>query len=304
MFMHPYETTPCSSYVLKDIVSALQHALANGELRPAKTLKNHVVEDIYEVPPYGKAVPPFSHPISFSHHKGTAWALDTRAFVRELRTGDQKIVNPTEYQFLLLRGMMTKRWAEGESSEFLSVADLPARVFIRLLSEGIVRRLGLSPMDQQTLVVVTGFYFFSTFYPEVKFEEDELLKIATRITRLTAVPVTRVLEILDPLPKPKDVYDYCNLLKTAVGSSRLDKFTPGLLYAIVGGCWYGAAAREVVAVSLEYPPTFFAMLYMALTDRSYRTAYFTKMVISVDKGGAGKSFLTAMTRYLEADTHV
>lgn len=304
MFKYPYETTPASSYVLKDIVSSIQHAMVDGQLRPAQTLGRKTVEGVYEVPPYVKAIAPFSHPVFFNHFGKDVCVIDTRPFVRELTGGERKIQAATEFQFAMVRAILSKAWAEGDPTEFSSFGDIAARAFIRFLSEGIVRRLALSPMDQQALTAVTGFYWYSLFDPSIGESESSRLKVAGKIARITLVPADKVIQIIDQLEPIHDLQGYCDALRKVVDTTRLEKITPALIYAIVGGAWFGAAARETVAISLEYPPYFLAMVYMSLTDRSYNSAQFSKLIQQIDKNGLGKDFVQIMTSFMERATHV
>lgn len=305
MFKYPYETTPCSSYQLKEIVSSLQHAVVNGELGTAKTLKNTPVEGLREVPPYLKAVPPFSHPLAFDHFGKQQLVIDVRPFVSQLRSDNSiRITNPGEYQFMVLRGMLTQGWARGDQSDFATFGDIAPRVFIRLLSEGIMRRLSLSPMNQQDLAIVTGYYFFCMFKSDDHFEDREVLKIAARISRITAINVEKILQVIEPLSVLKNVHDYCNTIKVAIDSPRTQDINPGMLYAIVGGAWFGAAAREIMAVAIEYPPYLYALIYLSVNDRGFRNAYFSKLVEAVAKGNSGKDFSNNLVAYLETLTHV
>lgn len=300
MFKNAYETTPCSAYALAGIVAALKVAMVDGQLHQVQSPKNIPVDGLFEVPPYLKAVGPFSHTIALDHFGKKIYVIDTRPFTRGNDRETFKIVNATEYRFALLRGMLTKLWSEGQGMDLVSFGDVAPRAFVKLLSEGITRRLGLSPLDQQALVAVTGFYYYCQYETEETLSERDLLKIVTRVSRETAVPVQKQLELLEGQVKINDIHGYTEAVKRIVGSPRLEHLNPGLVYAIVTGCWYGAAAREIVAVALEHPPTFHAMVYMALTDRSYHSAYFAKLIEAVNKGPNGKQYLANFSAYLEA----
>lgn len=304
MFKNAYETTPCSAYALAGIVAALKVAMVEGQLQPVQSSRNIPVTGLFEVPPYLKAVGPFSHTIALEHFGKKIYVIDTRPFTRGTENGAMRVVNPTEYKFAVLRGMLTQQWAEGHVSDLATFGDVAPRAFIKLLSEGITRRLGLSPLDQQALVAVTGFYYYCQFEVEEQLTERDFTKLVMRISRNTAVPAEKVIELLDGQPKIVDIHGYVQTMKQVVRSTRLEQLNPGLIYSIIGGSWYGAAAREIVAVSLEHPPTYLAMVYMALTDRSYHTAYFTKLVEMVNKGPNGKEFLANFSAFLEASLNV
>ncbi|MNH46795.1 hypothetical protein D3C79_1097310 [compost metagenome] len=55
-----------------------------------------------------------------------------------------------------------------------------------------------------------------------------------------------------------------------------------------------------MAVALEHLPTFLAMVYMSLLDRSYRNSGVAKVVLQADRSGAGKSFILNLSRLIEA----
>lgn len=305
MFTLPYETTPNGSYQTEEIRKALLHALISGELRPVVSGSKHsesngeILKGVQEVPPYLKSIPAFSQPMWVENDNNKMLVIDSRAFVREGRDGSIKITNPTEYRFLTLRAILTRAWIEGSKAEQSQFGDYPATVFSRILTEGLVRRLGLSPMDQMNLSVISAYYYFSLFLSvDAELTDIDRVKLATRVSRATRVAVDKVMALTDQLPILGDINAYSAALKEAVGSTRLSKLNAGLIYAIVGGCWFGAHARESVAISLEYPPIFLAMLYMALTDRSYHSAFFTKTALSTDKEAARQNFTKSMGAYL------
>lgn len=304
MFKFPYETTPCSSYNLADIRKGLQHAMVEETLKPAVTLKGAEVQGLLSVPPAIKTIAGFNHPLSVDHFGKQYVVVDTRAFETQKVSGEFRINNPTEYQFAVLRGALTVAWAEGDNAELAQLGDLPVRVFARLVSEGIVRRLNMNPGDQMKLAALAGYWHLCSYIPEESIDHDLAIKMATKVARATQISVERVLEVIEGLgdgtnfPVIRNVQMFCDSAFRAVESSRLEHLNTALLYAIVGGCWFGSAAREVVAVALEYPPTFLAMLYMALTDRTYHSAFFTKLVQTADRNNAGEDFKKRLIHFM------
>jgi hypothetical protein len=311
MFLLPYQTTPCSAYVLTGIVSALQHAAIDGQLVAAQTGKNVPIEGLFVVPPYVKAVAPFAHPLRIEVSGKSMLVLDARAFTREDRINDQlRITNPNEYEFLTLRGRLTQAWTQGYESDLQSVGVIVPQVYTRLISEGIVRRLGLNPMDQQYLAVVTAFYYACLFTDEASLQEHDVAKYAARISRITNINTIAVLQILDQL-KGEDqelrvlsnIESLVEAIRKVGSSPRLEALNAGLLIQAVGGVWFGANAREMVAVSLEYPPYFIALIYMALTDRTFHGAPLSKLVEQLNKRDAGKDFVRNLANFLEMTSH-
>lgn len=312
MFQTPYDTTPCDSYdqALIQIRRALGQAMTNNELVIANTLEGEACDGLWMVPPYLKSVPQFGHPLMLEHFGKRYVVIDARPFIRQSQTGEIKVASSTEYRFLLTRGLLMQAWLAGEQADMVNVGDIAPKVFSRFLSEGIVRRLGLSPSDQLRLTVLSAFFYFCQFSPQLAYGEDDQVKLAQRISRLTTINVERVLEVFhilvdeETLPAIGNMSDYCEAARRVCESPRLQSLDLRLLYATVGGGWFGANARENVAVALEYPPTFLAMVYMALTDRSYHKAFFTQLVEQVDRSGLGKTFVMRLTTFLEPGSYV
>lgn len=303
MFNTPYETTPCASYVLKDSVSALKHALVSDDLQIARTVKGTPLQGIYTVPSYLKGIAPFFHPLVFDHNGRQVVAIDTRAYLKTNAAGQSVISQPAEYGFLLVRAALVKLWADGEQSALLAAADLPASVFMRWVSESLVRRLGLSPSDQQALVALSGFFYFSQFTNEPMTDERSHINVASRIARLTRVPVAVTLELLRDAGRVDSVFEFVELLKARVQSPRMENLNPGLLYAVLGGSWFGAAGREIAGVALEYPPYLAAMIYTAVNDRSYRKTGLNKLVEQLDRNQAGKTFSHQIAHLMQGLTN-
>lgn len=304
MFKLPYHTTAGSSVILKETIKHLQQAIVNKELIVPNTLKKTPVTGLREVPPYLKAIPAFSHPLVFEHFNEMQYVIDARTYTSAQRDNTVRVTSPAEYQLLLYRAMLVRGWFQGDADELLSFADLPARVFIRLVSEAIVRRMHLSPLDQMSITVITAYFFFCQFTAKEQYEEQEVIRIATRISRLTAVPVEKILSILDGLPVIQNLYEFCAALKSKNESSRLESLNPGLLVAITTGSWYGASGREMVAVALEYPPYLFALVHAALNERGYQKTGLGMIVETVDKGGMGKDFTARFIQYLKSSNEL
>lgn len=315
MFNYPYDTTAGSAYVLKDIVSALQHAAIDGQLLTAHTGKNIPIEGLFEVPPYLKSVGQFAHPLAFERGGKTQIAIDTRPFTRLDRDGHTVHTSaPSDRAFAILRGRLTQAWTQHRYADMAVLGDIAPTVFFRLLSEGIVRRLGLSPMDQQGLVVLACYFYFGQFEQRTELTERDVLKFAQRISRLSAINVERVLQVLDGLivetddgPKTYPVLQnldaFVKACQKTSSNPRMQTLNTGLLMASVVGGWYGPAAREVMAIGLEYPPIWIALVYTALQDRSFNGAQFTKLVQQCDKRDMGKQFAFNVAAFLEVTAH-
>lgn len=305
MFLTPYQTTACSATVgLPQIQSALQRAEVHDDLVPAATLKGTVLEGVVLVPPYVKDIKPFTMPLDFDTPKGKKVAVDVRGLLKMTGERSFKIIAPGEYEGAVLRAALAYQWMDGAATDFRNFGDIAARVFIRLLSETIVRRLNLSPFEQQAVVVTSGLFYYSNFLPapagDAHLSEAEKERIAVAVARLTRISPQTVINFMEgDLPRITDLDSYCDALRFIVKSPRLEKVDAAFIMTLMGGYWYGGNARQLMAVALEYPPTWIGLVYQALNDRSFHGAGLTKMVEAENRGNSGAQFIRDVASYLE-----
>lgn len=290
MYSNPYQTTPCADYNLARIEEAIKLAEIEGTLQSAKSADGNYILGLTLVTSANREIPPFAHPLYIKNEEKGILYLDVRGCTRVDREGKLSVSSKTEYDFALLRGKLSRHWLSGNVVELLALGQLPLTVYARWISENITRRFGLDPLSQMKATIVAGFFFLSMFREEAELTEQEKIKFAGQISRATRIPVETILEHADSLTPMSSVKDLVTNLITVVGNVRLEKLSTGLLYASLGGSWFGGNANETSAVALEHPPTFLAMVFTSLHERGYRNAGLAKVVLNCDKGDLGKSF--------------
>lgn len=305
MFLTPYQTTQCSMIDIKSIQSALQRHDVHGDLQPATTPKGHVVEGVVVVPPYLKGLKPFSLPLDYEGPKGRQVALDVRGITRATGESSYKILSGAEFEGSVLRGALTKAWMDGGASDMRRFHDLPAKVFIRLLSEVICRQLHLPPEDQLGITAACGLFYFSNFIADETLSADELDRIVVAVSRITRIRATQVQDYYaGELPRVTNLATFCDAMRHITKNPRLEKVDPAFIITLMGGIWFGGDARRLVAVALEYPPIWLALVYQAATDRSFHGSRLTKMVEEENRGNASASFARQIVDYLELESDV
>jgi hypothetical protein len=303
-----YQTTAASAAAAatKPIQMALKQAFIHGDLAPAKSLKGEIIEGVYIVPPYLKGVAPFTMPLEFETAHGEAIAVDARGFMRGNDADSLKVVQPGEYEGAVLQAALTRIWRRNGATEMRRWNDLAAKVYIRLVSETLVRVLHLSAYDQQPLAVLTGYFYYTLFIGNQEILRNEAItheereKIIVAVSRITRVNPSKVEEIIrEDLTRPYTLQDFAEMLKREIPTPRLEKLSDALIMQMLGGIWYGGNARQLVAVALEFPPAWLTMIFQAVNDRGFRGAGLTKMVEDNNKQDAGARFTRDVLNALE-----
>jgi hypothetical protein len=307
VFKTPYTTTPCLGYTaaVAGIRAELARALIQGELTLVSTASNQPVNGVFEVPPYVKSIPPYTHPLPMepeSYSTIPRVVVDTRAFTKsdENRVVTAASGQQSDLEFFRLYARLTHRWGGGYVNDFKHLGQIAPTMFIRWLAGSVGSKLNLTPFDLVGVTAITGYYFYCQFLDADQVTEAEKLKIAQQVARATSIPPNKVLEYIDrATTTPVCITTYVKALQEAVDTTRFDKFSPGLIYQIIGGHWWGAHAREVVAVALEFPPAFYAMLFSAFTNKGVRRSIFATQALRVARGDEGNQFAMALARFIE-----
>lgn len=293
MFLSPYQTTPCKDYNLKAIVQELLLGKVEGMLLDRG-------DGIWLTTPSLSQVPIFTQPITrieMDNRKDVPDVIiDGRTLLRHNRSGsgdEWTVSNLTEHEFQLMRAKLQKLWMQDsfDKLDLLRVGDLGAITFINWVCKSLSSKLGLDPQQYLNTTVIVGYYYASLHYEETQFDEDTKMKIAQQVSRWTRVPVINSLSIIDQLGYMETVRDLVDALKVHGGSMRLNQLNIGLIYALLGGSWFGNNSRETVAVSLEHPPTFTALMKAALELRSYKNAMLSKVASMQVRAGNDAEYL-------------
>lgn len=274
MFKSPYETTVCRTHRVQDIVKDFQEMMISGELVP------FVGDHTYHIPLDDKQTKPFAHPMVVENRNDNNQSIivDLRGVARN-HPSSGELSGGSDLEFARKRvGLMSMAWVNGSPKDLLNTGTYQITIFSTLISENLGRRMNLNIETQVRVRILAAFYYICLFEQDrltFKGNEDpEYLKFAKIVSRAVRVPLDKVLEVTDPITEYNieriDMEAFCALLREYSGSVRLDKLKPAVVYTMLGGVWFGANNVETVAVSLEHPPTFVAMLHQVMNDRGYR----------------------------------
>jgi len=295
MKVSPYDTKPCASYNMADTLKHLRLAFVEGTLY---SLEGTSLNGIYLVSPRNREIKPFTHPVLIEHAGQTVVVIDARALIRE-DGSTYKVANHTEFQFNVTRAALTLYAHRHSMEDIGNLGDLALTTFARYVSENITRRLNLNPEEQMKLAMVASFWHLCGMRELTELTESDLQRMVPRVARCTKLNAQWIFDNIGPIRYMDGVVDFVAVVKEVIPNRRLEQLDVALLYAMLGGGWFGFNAREVVAVALEHIPTWYAIIYTALIDRSFRKAPIANVVQINDRNGAGKQFTINLARMLE-----
>jgi hypothetical protein len=304
-----YETTALQGYQTRAVTTALGPAVINGAVHYEADF-NLPIMQVEGGSSFSDAIPPFKHPIVASYQSlnipqipGYAdksdWntVVDYRPMGRvNPQTGKFDIRDESQYKLMQVRARLGAIWAN-DGARYMRDFPVAMGVFAAWISEQASGKFGLSPIEQMKLSILTAVYYASMFEADFRPDEREKTRLAGVIKAATGTKVEEILPILDQIESLNGVNEYLGMAAEVTGSVRLKEFNLAVLHGLVFGTWYGGAdAKELIAVALEHPPTWLAVLCAAFTDRTFHEARLSRLVQRNSYRNEGKNFVNAAKR--------
>jgi hypothetical protein len=288
-----YDTTACVGYNLSKTVSAIEAAYSEGSVQivPLTNIKQVVGGTALS-----NNIPAFSHPlITIVHNREIGdMFIDVRSFgVFDNVNQVFKVRNDIDYKLMVARAKLNYLWVEENQVQLRDVSNAPMAIFASWISEAIGRRFALDPREQFNLGILAAIFYNSQFTNETEFNERDKLRSINAITRALRASAQDVIDILDKVSLVKSVTEFCALSEEVTGSIRLKELNVGILFSIMGGTWFGTNAKEMVAVAIEHPPTWLAILLASFTERTFRNSQIAKLTERNSFRQSGEDFVRA-----------
>jgi hypothetical protein len=301
LFYTAYDTTACGGYVLDKLEASLKAALIHGQYH--RDNGSNIIE-IQGNGSIAAAVPEFQHPFLLEFDGEKLIAIDARPYGSFDRLkGTFTVRNTIEHALLLRRAQLNDVWVNEDPALLRDVSPVAMSLFASWVSENVARRFALDPKEQLNLAILAAFHYLSLFTDASFLEDTTRMKMATQISRGMRCSAEDVLSVLDDQSRPcHSIADFCSFAAGATGSVRLQAFNPGVLVSIIKGTWFGTGAAEMLAVALEHPPTWLALLMAAHVERTYKNSGLAKLVERQAHKEPNKQFLRAVLNLTQLAT--
>ena len=95
-----------------------------------------------------------------------------------------------------------------------------------------------------------------------------------------------------------NITEFCSTVQNVLENVRLKDFSMGMLVTLIGNSWFGVNANKILAIALEHPPTWLAVMGSAINYKGYKNTTIAKTIDKVNKRGVGNQFITAYKNIL------
>lgn len=308
IFKTAYDTTVGSGFVTNKI----EHAIKESIIKDAIQYIDGSFEGTDLLKPMFIAntglseanIPYFSHPLIVEDlSKQKYICVDVRAFVKQNQQGmvnSFNIKNETEFNLAKSRLALNLIWLTQNPESLRDLSILPCAIFSSWISESVSNRFALDPKDQLVLAIISSYYYQSLFSNFDTFNEETRQKIATVVIRATKAPAKLVFETIDKIEKISNLEEFCSTCRSILENTRIDNLNTGLLITILGNSWFGMSAKEILAVSLEHPPTWISLVYAGLTEKTFKKSMISRISERYTGNKGGNDFIRAFVSLVQS----
>lgn len=281
MFKSPYSTRACKSHQMDDIYTDLKTMMIQGDIGVSPIGQR---DDVLVIDERQSHIRPFAHPIPMLRSNGENVVIyDARGISRLDKTsGSLKVTKELIFSDLIAT-LMLRTWLDTDGKDLLNLGEIAIKAFAKAFSENVGRRTKLDITSMMYIEIVAGYYYCCLHLREDLFDDGDKMKLIKRVSRSLGYPESTVESTIHDVPYLGSIESLTQAIATSGRSVILEKINPGYIYTLLGGLWFGPHAREVAAVSLEYPPVFVAMVYMITIDKSYRKTILSNILDLIDR---------------------
>jgi hypothetical protein len=297
LFPTAYETTIGSAVAMTAVDKAIQSGFVLNSVDDA-TLGIITSLGIF---PYfltgqhasDEKVPLFTHPRIVKGVKGEVYLCgDLRQVVKPGGANDRTalvIRNQTEYVFARTRLGLNLLWLVDPPLVLKNALPLAGTVFSAWLSGSLARRYALNPGDQLRLAVLSHIYYQNLFLPGECVDSAIWDAVVVQVVKATRAPPELVYSILESIESLGTISQLCTAAQKLTDNIRLRELNIGVLVTLLGTSWFGLNAKEIIAAALEHPPTWMALVYIVLFEKTFKNSMLARFAEQ-----CGKSTGTAL----------
>lgn len=307
-----YSTTFGSRLITKNIEQAIKESFIKDNLDKV----NLNVDNTGEFKPVfitgaldnDVNIPLFTHPITIKNIHGSNYLVsDLRLYIKnnpDIKNIETSIKNLTEYNFAKSRAILSLSWLNDNTSVIKNNFSFAGIVYAAWLSEVISKYYALDFKDQSILFIIISFFYQSLFV-DGEIDEEMKQKFAThtiKASRTTADFVFNIFDRIQTKSEDSNVFsliDMCSNIVNILENVRLKNFNIAILLNIISNSWYGTNAKEILAIALEHPPTWCAIVYSAITEKTYKSSMIYRVAERFGKRGVSDEYLKNYKGFVE-----
>lgn len=298
IFKDSYQTTVGSVLITKQIEIAIKEAIIKDNINTVNLNVNDKddCKPIFITGSYSSEsnIPLFTHPIMINFNHINYLCTDIRLFINKNTPIDQitdNIKNRTEFNFTKSRSILNLIWLNNGVNNIKNSLSFAGTVFSAWLSETISKTYALDFKDQTILAILTSLYYQTLFLENNELTDETKQRLAVHTIKATKAPAQMIFEVFNKVKHLSSIEDYCFYVKEVLENTRMKDFNLAMLLTIIRNSWYGTNSKEIISVAIEHPPTWCAIVFTALNERTFKNSMIYRIAERNGKRGASDEFI-------------
>lgn len=309
-FLDGYKTTLGSRFLTDKITDTISESVIKDNLL-SSSLDVKKIGDVYPIFITGlydseEKIPLFSHPYLFeTKDYKKLLCTDVRLYIKKkiydgsLSSLLKAFNNKTEYQFTRTRSILNLEWIEGDTDTLRTNLSFSTNMFGRWIADVLSKAFALDARDQLIITIVCSYYYQALFIDQTDhFDDETIQKWIIHTIKITQTNKEIVGNIFKDLSEVKGIESLVQGIKTCVDNVRLKDLSVLVLLTLVKNSWYGTNSKEIITVALEHPPTWMAVIYASMSERTYRSSLIYKLSERLGKRGLGDEYIKNVNNIL------
>jgi len=224
-----------------------------------------------------KELPTWEHPMVLKTMKGhTVIVNDIRRYIKKVTelpaTIEEITKDKNSIDFIVIRSLLTKDFVTGDISQHRAMF-MPSTTAMGLWLSGMFNTIVALPPEEAFGVEITSSVYANTLYYNKKEVSDNIDTIIARVVSAKHVfklSASKVKERASQyMVTDHGMSELIDNVRTAVNEDKQQFILVDSLIGAMGNVWYGPGGSETPIMSLENIPTWLALLYSAVNNRSY-----------------------------------
>ena len=263
------------------------------------------------------AIPLFDHPMIIKYEGVEYLCTDLRLCLSKQASDDQPVEQRirvrSEYNLAKSRTALNLAWLNEDRDTLKTSMNFSSRVFGAWIADLTARAHTLDFGDQTRMAILATLYYQTLFAQGVagdQISEDNIRRMAVHSIGATGAPSKEVFAVADSIKEFGGINGFCAAVrgfepdgKTPLATPifdnvRLKNFSATDLYNLLANTWFGTKAKALIGVALEHPPTWMAILYSAMDDRSFNKSTIAQLAERYGKRGLGDQYKLSFRSYV------
>ena len=279
----PYRTTYGSLITIDKTKQELTKYLTTADINALEYEypTNGDVRSVY-ITGYDEAerdLPSFEHPMLITLLSGVRVVVsDMRRYLTHTDVQEARLVDITKdknsVDFNIIRALLITDFINGNIGQHRSVFAPSTTAMGVWLSGMIGTTVLLDPLESFAVEICASYYANTLYYPVGAAEENKDAIAARVLNSKHAYTISRkaVKEITDQynFDHTSKLNELVDNLGIVLPEEKAQFVTVDSIIAAMGNVWFGPGGSETPIMALENMPTWLALVYSSITNRSYK----------------------------------